>query len=75
MLIAVSAEGRMASVSLQDNRPALLIQTAVRAVPTGVGGSGLGLNVSRAAMRSYGGDLRYEWTARGACFREEIPIS
>jgi two-component system sensor kinase FixL len=30
--------------------------------------TGLGLYLSRAFMRSFGGDLRYETTAHGACF-------
>lgn len=35
-------------------------------------GAGLGLYVSRAMVRSYGGDLRYEPSARGSCFAIEL---
>lgn len=38
----------------------------------GANGTGLGLYVSRAIMRTYGGDLRFEPTATGACFAVEL---
>jgi len=41
----------------------------------GADGSGLGLYLSRAVLRSYGGELRYERTSHGACFSVEIPIA
>jgi PAS domain S-box-containing protein len=41
----------------------------------GADGSGLGLYLSRAILRSYGGELRYQWTSHGACFSVEIPIA
>jgi PAS domain S-box-containing protein len=34
--------------------------------------SGIGLYISRAILRSYGGDLRYEVTESGACFAIEL---
>jgi len=34
--------------------------------------SGIGLYISRAILRSYGGDLRYEVTEPGACFAIEL---
>jgi C4-dicarboxylate-specific signal transduction histidine kinase len=34
--------------------------------------SGIGLYISRAILRSYGGDLRYEFTDTGACFAIEL---
>lgn len=37
--------------------------------------TGLGLYLSRAFMRSFGGDLRYEATALGACFVVELTRS
>jgi two-component system sensor kinase FixL len=38
------------------------------------GQTGIGLFVSRAILRSYGGDLRYQPTASGACFVVELPL-
>ena len=36
--------------------------------------SGLGLYISRATMRHFGGELRYEPQAQGACFAVIVPI-
>ncbi len=41
----------------------------------GANGTGLGLYVSRAVVRSYGGDLRFERRASGACFAVELQKS
>lgn len=40
----------------------------------GANGTGLGLYVSRAVIRNYGGDLRFEPQASGACFAVELQI-
>jgi C4-dicarboxylate-specific signal transduction histidine kinase len=43
---------------------------------TGASQSGLGLYLSRAFMRSFGGDLRYKASLGGACFIVELsPVS
>jgi len=36
------------------------------------GSAGIGLYISRAILRSHGGDLRYEFTDAGACFAVEL---
>jgi PAS domain S-box-containing protein len=41
----------------------------------GADGSGLGLYISRAIVRSYGGDLRFDPTGRGCCFVVELPVA
>jgi len=40
----------------------------------GKNGSGLGLYISRAIPRSYGGDLRFEPQAHGSCFLLELQV-
>lgn len=40
---------------------------------SGSNSTGIGLYISRAILRSYGGDLRYESTGSGACFAIELP--
>jgi two-component system, LuxR family, sensor kinase FixL len=40
----------------------------------GAKSSGLGLYVSRAIMRSFGGELSYEPQAEGACFAVALPV-
>ncbi len=41
----------------------------------GANGAGLGLYVSRAVVRSYGGDLRYEARPAGSCFAVELQLA
>jgi two-component system, LuxR family, sensor kinase FixL len=40
----------------------------------GADGTGLGLYISRAIVRSYGGDLRFDPSTRGCCFVVELPV-
>jgi two-component system sensor kinase FixL len=75
LLIDVSVEDRTASIRFQDTGPG--VSDAARLFEPfqpGADGTGLGLYVSRAVIRSYGGELRYEPDAGGACFRVEIPV-
>jgi signal transduction histidine kinase len=75
LMIVVSVEGRMANVRFQDSGPGVADAARLFApFQPGADGTGLGLYVSRAVIRSYGGELRYEPHAGGACFRVEIPI-
>jgi two-component system sensor kinase FixL len=41
----------------------------------GANGAGLGLYVSRAVVRSYGGDLRLEARETGTCFAVELEVA
>jgi PAS domain S-box-containing protein len=76
LLIAVSVEGRTANIRFQDTGPGVADPARLFApFQPGADGTGLGLYVSRAVIRGYGGELRYEPHAGGACFRVEIPLA
>lgn len=47
---------------------------AIARVPIARAAPGLGLYVSRAVVRSYGGKLRFEPTTAGACFVIELQV-
>ena len=73
MTITVSAEGHKSFVSFQDSGPGVSSPECLfQPFQPGAGGTGLGLYVSRAVVRSYGGDLRFEPTAAGSCFTVEL---
>lgn len=75
LTITVSAENPMASIVFHDSGPGVADPDGLFApFQPGSNGSGLGLYVSRAVVRSYGGELRFERTSRGARFRVEVPI-
>jgi two-component system, LuxR family, sensor kinase FixL len=75
LLIDVSVQGRMANISFQDTGPGVADAARLFApFQPGADGTGLGLYVSRAVIRNYGGELRYEPHTGGACFRVEIPV-
>jgi len=75
LTIAVSTVNRSAQIRFQDTGPGVAdAERLFAAFQPGADGTGLGLYVSRAVMRSYGGELRYEPHAAGACFRIEIPV-
>ena len=44
-----------------------------RPLQDGAEATGLGLYISRALMRAFGGDLRYEPQPAGCCFSIEVP--
>jgi two-component system, LuxR family, sensor kinase FixL len=71
--IQVSATAERAYVRFTDSgegvaNPDILFQP----FQTGASGSGLGLYVSRAVVRTYGGELRFEPRPSGACFVVEL---
>ena len=45
-----------------------------RPFQSGAESSGLGLYVSRAIMRSFGGELGYEPSSEGCCFAVVLPL-
>ena len=73
--IDVSVEDRMANVRFVDSGPGIAApEHLFEPFQPGADGAGLGLYVSRATIRSYGGELRFEPQGRGTCFRVEIPV-
>lgn len=72
--IGVTVHERVASIRFRDSGPGILEpERLFEPFRPGTDGAGLGLYVSRAVVRSYGGDLRFEQEAFGACFCVEIP--
>jgi signal transduction histidine kinase len=73
--IEISIEDRIVRVRFRDTGPGITDpQRLFEPFQPGADGSGLGLYVSRAMVRSYGGDLRFEPQARGTCFTVEISV-
>ena len=75
LAITVLADDRRATVRFQDTGPGIAApERLFEPFQPGAGGSGLGLYVSRAMLRSYGGDLRFEPAPTGACFIVELQL-
>ena len=72
---AVPAEGRVLVV-FEDSGPGIQApEQLFQPFQAGADGSGLGLYISRAIVRSYGGDLRFEPREAGCCFVVELPAA
>ena len=75
MRISVATSDGMANVRFQDSGPGIEEpQHLFEPFQSRADGAGLGLYVSRALVRSYGGDLQFDPQAHGDCFRVEIPV-
>jgi signal transduction histidine kinase len=73
--ITVTTEGRVAQIRFQDSGPGIsTTEHLFEPFHSGADGAGLGLYVSRAVVRSYGGDLRLEAPNGGTCFRVEVQV-
>ena len=73
--ITVSSQGVAVHIDFEDSGAGVGDpQHLFEPFHSGEDGAGLGLYVSRAMMRSYGGDLRYEPRAGCACFRVELQM-
>jgi two-component system sensor kinase FixL len=74
--VVVTVEEQRVSVRFLDSGPGVQAPERLFApFQPGANGTGLGLYVSRAVVRSYGGDLRFELQASGACFVVELQIA
>jgi PAS domain S-box-containing protein len=72
--IAVSRDGRKVRIRVVDTGPGVAHpERLFQPFQLGADVTGLGLYVSRAIIRAYGGNLSYEKQDRGACFVVELP--
>jgi two-component system, LuxR family, sensor kinase FixL len=73
--ISAAVTEQKATVRFIDSGPGVAAPERLFApFQPGADGSGLGLYVSRAVVRSYGGDLRCEPRERGSCFAVDLQI-
>jgi two-component system sensor kinase FixL len=73
--ISVSASERTAMIRFEDTGPGIVSpERLFEPFQPGADGTGLGLYVSRAVVRSYGGDLRFEPRSAGSCFAVELQV-
>jgi PAS domain S-box-containing protein len=71
--ISTGVENDLVVVRFQDSGPGVAHpEELFRPFQLGAQSSGLGLYISRAILRSQGGNLRHEPLARGACFVVEL---
>jgi signal transduction histidine kinase len=73
--IAVSVQEAMVQVRFQDSGPGISAPDRLfQPFQSGADGAGIGLYLSRAVVRSYGGELCYEPQTAGSCFRVDLPL-
>jgi len=73
--ISVSVHDQKACVRVEDSGPGIPApESLFQPFQPGAEGSGLGLYVSRAVVRSYGGELRFEPSPRGSRFLVELQV-
>jgi len=73
--IIVSVERERAAIRFLDTGPGIPApERLFEPFQPGADGAGLGLYVSRAMLRSYGGELRYEPQESGSCFVVEAQV-
>ncbi len=75
LIITVSASGESAFVHLEDSGPGVSCpELLFQPFDPGADGAGLGLYISRALVRSYGGDLRLE-KSNPSCFVVQLQVA
>jgi len=73
--ISVDTDVRRVFVRFRDSGPGIAApERLFEPFQPGANGTGLGLYVSRAVIRGFGGELRYEPQASGSCFTVELQI-
>jgi PAS domain S-box-containing protein len=74
--ITVQAGEQRALVFFEDSGPGVESpERLFQPFQAGADGTGLGLYISRAIVRSYGGDLRFDPSAQGCRFVVELPLA
>ncbi len=74
--ITVLAGDQRVLVFFQDSGPGVdAAERLFQPFQAGADGAGLGLYISRAIVRSYGGDLRFDPSAGRCCFVVELPAA
>jgi two-component system sensor kinase FixL len=74
--ISVSVEERKATISVRDSGTGVLApEQLFEPFQSGAEGTGMGLYVSRAMVRSYGGDLRFHPESSGSCFLMDLQLT
>jgi two-component system sensor kinase FixL len=73
--IAVALQEGKALIRFQDSGPGIAFpERLFQPFQHAADGTGLGLYVSRAVVRSYGGELRFEPPTQGSCFVIELQV-
>ena len=74
--VSVAVEHGIVSIRVCDTGPGIApTEKLFQPLQKGADATGLGLFLSRAFMRSFGGDLRYDPEAPGCCFVIELAIA
>ena len=74
--VSVAIEHGIASIKVCDTGPGVApSEKLFQPLQKGADATGLGLFLSRAFMRSFGGDLRYDREAPGCCFVIELAVT
>ncbi len=74
--ISVTVEHGIVALRVCDTGPGIdPAEKLFQPLQKGADETGLGLFLSRAFVRSFGGDLRYDPSARGCCFVIELAVS
>ena len=74
--ISVAVEHGVVSIRVSDTGPGIApTEKLFQPLQKGADETGLGLFLSRAFVRSFGGDLRYDKEAPGCCFVIELAIA
>jgi len=75
LCVSVSVRDRRAYIRVQDSGPGVASPECLfQPFQPGAQGTGLGLYVSRAVVRSYGGELRFEPSEQGSHFVVELQV-